>query len=160
MGLDMYLNGRAYLSAYDEEGQRKQEEIRKLFATTALGKFTPTYVTFEVMYWRKANAIHRWFVDNVQNGVDDCGTYPVSLDQLMELRETVETVLRTRDVDEAHVLMPPAAGFFFGSPEMDSYYWEYLNETKACLDIVAKKFFYTKLSGDTLNIYFEYSSSW
>lgn len=26
----------------------------------------------EIAYWRKANAIHRWFVDNVQNGTDDC----------------------------------------------------------------------------------------
>ena len=28
----------------------------------------------EVGYWRKANAIHGWFVRNVQNGKDDCGT--------------------------------------------------------------------------------------
>lgn len=25
-----------------------------------------------VGYWRKANQIHRWFVDNVQDGDDDC----------------------------------------------------------------------------------------
>jgi len=29
----------------------------------------------EVMYWRKANHIHGWFVKNVQKGKDDCGTY-------------------------------------------------------------------------------------
>ena len=42
----------------------------------------------EVMYWRKANAIHKWFVDNVQGGEDDCREYPVSNDQLIELRDT------------------------------------------------------------------------
>lgn len=26
----------------------------------------------QVAYWRKANAIHKWFVDNVQDGQDDC----------------------------------------------------------------------------------------
>lgn len=32
----------------------------------------------EIAYWRKANHIHKWFVDNVQYGVDDCGTYEVT----------------------------------------------------------------------------------
>ena len=39
-----------------------------------------------VLYWRKANAIHKWFVDNVQNGDDDCGDYEVYWEQLMELK--------------------------------------------------------------------------
>jgi hypothetical protein len=41
----------------------------------------------EVCYWRKANQIHKWFVDNVQGGVDDCGEYLVTEDELDELRE-------------------------------------------------------------------------
>ena len=46
-------------------------------------EFYKYYSAFdEVGYWRKANAIHRWFVDNVQNGEDDCGTYAVSKEQL------------------------------------------------------------------------------
>jgi hypothetical protein len=39
----------------------------------------------EVMYWRKANQIHKWFVDNVQDGVDDCKEYWVSEEKLQEL---------------------------------------------------------------------------
>ena len=31
-----------------------------------------SYIDEEVGYWRKANAIHKWFVDNVQDGNDDC----------------------------------------------------------------------------------------
>ena len=38
----------------------------------------------EVGYWRKANQIHKWFVDNVQDGVDDCGEYKVTKEQLIE----------------------------------------------------------------------------
>lgn len=41
----------------------------------------------EVMYWRKANHIHGWFVDNVQNGQDDCNSYYVDWDRLRELRD-------------------------------------------------------------------------
>ena len=29
----------------------------------------------EAMYWRKANQIHNWFVNNIQEGKDDCGNY-------------------------------------------------------------------------------------
>ena len=42
-------------------------------------------ITEEVGYWRKANAIHRWFVDVVQHGEDDCKLYEVSKEQLEEL---------------------------------------------------------------------------
>ena len=41
----------------------------------------------EIIYWRKANAIHKWFVENVQEGVDDCGEYEVTVEQLTELRD-------------------------------------------------------------------------
>lgn len=41
----------------------------------------------EIMYWRKANAVHKWFVDNVQGGEDDCGYYLVTKEQLEQLKE-------------------------------------------------------------------------
>lgn len=47
----------------------------------------------EVMYWRKANHIHAWFVDNVQGGNDDCGSYRVSDDKLRELNAVCRKVL-------------------------------------------------------------------
>ena len=39
----------------------------------------------EVCYWRKSNAIHNWFVNNIQDGKDDCGLYPVSKEKIKEL---------------------------------------------------------------------------
>ena len=44
--------------------------------------------------WRKANQVHRWFVENVQDGNDDCDCYQVSEEQLQELLDTCKTVIK------------------------------------------------------------------
>jgi hypothetical protein len=75
----------------------------------------------EIAYWRKANAIHNWFVKNVQNGVDDCGTYEVTPKQLENLRETIGQALD--GPESAQHYLPPTSGFFFGPTGIDDYYW-------------------------------------
>ena len=52
-----------------------------------------THIEEEIGYWRKANQIHNWFVNNVQNGNDNCGTYYVGVEQLEELSENCKAVL-------------------------------------------------------------------
>lgn len=47
----------------------------------------------EVGYWRKANQIHGWFVENVQGGIDDCGYYKVSKQNVEELLSLCNQVL-------------------------------------------------------------------
>lgn len=47
----------------------------------------------EVAYWRKANSIHNWFVQNVQEDVDDCDMYEVTKDKLEELLNLVKGVV-------------------------------------------------------------------
>lgn len=47
----------------------------------------------EVGYWRKANQIHGWFVENVQGGVDDCGYYKVSKQDVEDLLSLCNQVL-------------------------------------------------------------------
>lgn len=47
----------------------------------------------DVGYWRKANAIHAWFVDNVQEGKDDCEPHEVSKEQLMKLYLICKTIV-------------------------------------------------------------------
>ena len=81
----------------------------------------------QVGYWRKANAIHRWFVKNVQNGTDDCGTYVVSQEQLEELKALCEDVLN--DKVSALKALPTTSGFFFGSTAYDEYYIQDLHST-------------------------------
>ena len=42
--------------------------------------------------WRKANHIHKWFVDNVCGGVDDCEPYEVEDYQLEDLLAICKTI--------------------------------------------------------------------
>jgi hypothetical protein len=146
MGLDMYLNAKRYISKYSDEelGTKLAQEFPEL---AKIGK-PLNGVSVEAMYWRKANAIHKWFVDNVQNGVDDCGNYYVSRDHLMSLMDTIDTTLASRDSSN----LPPQAGFFFGSTEADNWYWEDLQNTRDALETILNSY------SDDWD--FEYHSSW
>lgn len=88
----------------------------------------------DVGYWRKANAIHRWFVDHVQHGIDNCAPYPVTAEDLQILLDTVEDVLAHQgDTDYADQHLPTQGGFFFGSTEYDADYWSDLEDTREIL---------------------------
>jgi len=109
-----------------------------------------------VGYWRKANQIHKWFVDNVQNGVDNCGEYLVKEDQLANLLETCKLIL-DKDPSKASVLLPVQSGFFFGSTDYDQYYFKDLENTVKIIESLFEK----DLDGGSYlegDIY--YSSSW
>ena len=124
MGLDMYLNAKRYLWTFPEDGEDAvaAKAIAELLGLT--GKRVKQ-VEAEAMYWRKANAIHKWFVDNVQEGTDDCGNYSVSKEQLEELRALILEAIETKNSS----LLPPTSGFFFGSDKVDDYYWDDLSTT-------------------------------
>jgi hypothetical protein len=90
MGLDMFLN-KCYSKYRKDDGT---------FSTNWDDCKIDMYgrsnrVTFSEMvgYWRKANHIHKWFVDNVQDGKDDCHEYYVSIKKLHELRDTCFDIL-------------------------------------------------------------------
>ena len=88
------------------------------------------YETLPCWYWRKANQIHKWFVDNIQGGVDNCEVYEVSIDQIKKLHRVVKETLRTKNTSK----LPPDNGFFFGSTTVDEFYWEDLRSTKKYLE--------------------------
>ena len=52
------------------------------------------WVACKVGYWRKANAIHKWFVDKVQNGIDDCSYYLVNYKNIQELKDICDKILQ------------------------------------------------------------------
>jgi hypothetical protein len=83
----------------------------------------------EITSWRKANAIHKWFVDNVQDGVDDCSQYKVTKEHLIQLHNTCNDVLNDHNLAES--LLPTQGGFFFGGVEYDDGYYYKLKETKS-----------------------------
>ena len=75
----------------------------------------------EVAYWRKANQIHHWFVENVQDGEDDCMVHrELTRQDLLNLLDIVSVVLRHPTT--AKDLLPTQSGFFFGEYEYDEYY--------------------------------------
>lgn len=109
---------------------------------------------YEVMYWRKANQIHQWFVDNVQNSVDDCGSYPVDSCQLEELLYDIDLVLGDHRIAED--VLPTQNGFFFGGTEYDDYYYADLRDTKRSLKPLLKRKMYKREDMFQLR----YTSSW
>jgi hypothetical protein len=54
----------------------------------------------EVGYWRKANAIHGWFVRELAGGVDECQPIHVSRENLITLRQLCLEALRDRNINE------------------------------------------------------------
>lgn len=135
MGLDMYLKADLYVG-----GMYEHNEVTGVISVTRRGKtyvIEPTDVvkiTLNVGYWRKANAIHKWFVDKVQDGVDECQRAWVSKDKLKELKELVEQELEARGSKRAGQALPPCEGFFFGSQEIDDWYYDDMEQTLKIID--------------------------
>lgn len=151
MGLDMYLSKKTYVKQWDHQSPEEKYEV----VVTKGGKPVDNiksnkvaYIVEEAGYWRKANQIHRWFVENVQRGDDNCGEYYVDREKLRELLELCKKVKSDSTLAEA--LLPSASGFFFGSTEYDEWYFNDVDNTIAILE--------EALEDDRADYY--YSSSW
>lgn len=154
MGLDMYLSKKYYIgNKYRKPEQRIKVVVPKNQADASSpvsGIHTKkiSEITEEAAYWRKANAIHKWFVDNIQGGEDDCREYYVPREQLQELVDICDKIIANHDL--APKLLPTQVGFFFGGDEYDEYYFGTLKETK--------KMLVEALKNEDGNFY--YQSSW
>ena len=145
MGLDMYLTAKRYMSDWVDAGDaEKQTAIQMLFPELSglqghFGDGSPVKeVRIEAGYWRKANAIHDWFVKNVQNGEDECQPHYVSREDLAELKTLCERAIaaRGRDFEEetSEDILPTASGFFFGGTEYNDWYYDNLADTIMIVD--------------------------
>jgi hypothetical protein len=154
MGLDMYLEARKYVSSYSDISDYEAiKEIMEL-KTGDIPEASSGSVSIGVMYWRKVNSVHEWFVNNVQDGKDDCGQYHVDRDKLVELMETCKKVVDNRgDTAVAEELLPTASGFFFGDTDYEEYYYEGLLWTIEGLERILNNPAYDHMD-------FQYSSSW
>jgi len=161
MGLDMTLSGKRYVRGYEgspESEQKLYKDTMESLGLTGLGEGTHMYVTFTAMDWRKCSAVHNWFVVNVQDGEDNCGSYGVSREQIGELIDLCERVAKSGDPEYAEEHLPTSMGSFFGSTEYDEYYFEQIDETARRLAEILTQLpetpdFFT-------NVRLEYSSSW
>jgi hypothetical protein len=154
MGLDMYLSARKYMSKYfDPADSERINAINDIFGIDGdeENDFGAQEIIFRAAYWRKANAIHQWFVDNVQDGQDDCGEYEVSREQLKSLMTICEQILADKKL--ARELLPTQSGFFFGSTEYDDWYMGDVQYTADRIKKVLEEPSFAKCG-------FNYSSSW
>ena len=156
MGLDMYLSRDYHLSTYqphpdsfpeqpDVAAKYSKEYAQASQIATILGTSLGddsgiVSVQVPVAYWRKANHIHNWFVENIGGGVDECQEMSLTRDELTELLKVC--VIVQQDHEQAPHLLPPREGFFFGGYELDSYYFAEITRTvialKATLDAAAE----------------------
>jgi hypothetical protein len=126
MGLDMYVNIRhkdtqSKLEAYKawenkysyEEFQRLTEEQKEEYRNSE-PEYDEEMYGKELMYWRKANQIHNWFVQNCQNGVDDCEQYPITVADLKKLKALCEKILTMTEVKQE--LRPTYPNGWFSEP--------------------------------------------
>ena len=150
MGLDMYLDKRTYVKQWDhiEEEKQYKVEVTRGGEPTNIDPKKVKYIIEEAGYWRKANAIHKWFVDNCQDGVDDCRDAYVGFKELQTLLDLCRIVII--DKSKAEQLLPSTSGFFFGNTEYDEWYY---NDIQNTIDILEKAL------EDKDGEYY-YSSSW
>jgi hypothetical protein len=135
MGLDMYLYAERYVSGSGYSDPTDKETYNTLLLAVNGDKFATKdmpsgTVRLKVGYWRKANAIHDYFVRECQNGVDECQETYIERDSLIELRDKcLELIKNKGNNDLASKLLPTAEGFFFGETEYDDWYWQEIENT-------------------------------
>ena len=161
MGLDMYLEARKYVGQdhYSNGKSTPNPEYTALVALAPKGLtdnvelFGGANLSLTVGYWRKANAIHGWFVNELANGVDECQEIYVPREKLVELRELCASVIKQPAM--AGDILPPQDGFFFGSNGIDEWY---LKDMQLTIDIIDNVL--NSVPEDEYGWSFSYRASW
>lgn len=126
-------------------------------------------IAVNIAYWRKANAIHNWFVQHCADGIDDCTPMHVSLEQLKALDQTLQEILQAPNEKlQRHIIeakLPPVEGFFFGDTNLDDPEWlaVYLDDVAETHRILTKEFELNKAVDQTassLSLAYQYQASW
>ena len=173
----------------DESKVRKDkiEDVKKNVKTQYLAwdtehEYGDEGVCEGIAYWRKANAVHKYFVDNVAGGVDNCEHAMVSKEMLEDLLDRAKRVKAAskliigevnngyrivdgkevpiiekgkiiEDASVARELLPTTEGFFFGSTDYDQWY---LADIESTIEQITKILETT----DFDNEYVIYEASW
>lgn len=154
MGLDMYLY------ALDDEDLDSFNKIKTILKETPDTEYSKEEDELlekfydkkgdELAYWRKANAIHKFFCDYGEV-VDEHIYYIIPRKLLVELLKKCMQVLIIKHETYSEETLPTCGGFFFGSLEYNEFYYNYLEETVNTL---------AKLLKEYKNDYFLYCASW
>ena len=147
MGLDQYLTAKKYVAKWNYDGGFDNRVITQEFQDllpmdtpdiTRYGQFAGITVEYPVGYWRKANAIHNYFVQTLGEGVDECQEMYVPRETLSDLRERCQDVIASSDMEQMaqEVGLETVSGFFFGDTEYGEWYKEDLKLTIEICDFV------------------------
>ena len=137
----------------------------------------------EAAYWRKANAIHKWFEDNCAYGEFENGSSCwVPKEDLIKLRDLCKKIMKECPLTEGRVqngsrlvngewqpiyedgkvmtnpeiaqeLLPCQDGFFFGSQRYDQWYYEDLESTVEQINKILE-------NTDFESEHIEYTANW
>jgi hypothetical protein len=167
MGLDMYLEAKKYVGKdnYSNRERTPNPDYAALLALAPKGlvdkvDFGGASVALTVGYWRKANAIHGWFVNTLAGGLDECQEIYVPRVALVDLLAACKAVLSVsagvskQDVADEFGLMP-TEGFFFGGYELDEYYDQDLKYTIEMIENIL-----TIIPENEYGWSFSYHASW
>jgi hypothetical protein len=190
MGLDMYLYKKTYVKNWEHNGPEKQHSFEVKVGGVIRPDIKPeriSYITEEVGYWRKFNALHGWFVQNCGDGEDKCQEMYVELEKMKELLETLQKVQellngselvtkvvsgwdgkdyevqRYDNTDEVEKIFSPTEGFFFGSNEIDIYFKEYVDSSVVLIKELLEEEKMTMEKAVVTGMYsgdFYYQASW
>ena len=142
----MYLTKKIYIKNWEHTPKENRSKLSLKVGGKTIDTKKATHVQLEVAYWRQANMIHQWFVDNAQHGIDNCAQYYVGYEQLVELykicvgiKEVFELYKRKDEFQEvAEKLLPTQEGVFFGTYEYEEEYMTDIEDTIEQLKDISK----------------------
>ena len=133
MGLDMYLSRKTYVQNWEHTKPEDRISIELSGNTKGIDPDKISYIIESVGYWRKANAIHGWIVDQCAGGEDRCQEIYMPKSKLEELYQLCCSILGEESeealVNAALEKLPPTEGFFFGTNKIGEWYKEDLRDT-------------------------------
>ena len=141
MGLDMNLYREVILTDSMKLVGRKGEAVEKIINEGEKDEHSKVRLVVHnsVCYWRKFNALHKYFNDHFNSHDDDnCVDMYMGIDDLRKLLLDLKNLRKQIKLNEDGIvenqeiceeILPPEDGFFFGSTALDKYYVEDIDDT-------------------------------
>jgi hypothetical protein len=103
----------------------------------------------DIGYWRKANAIHNFFVQECQDGVDECQLSIVRKTHLKDLLKRCKKAISVKNIylndgilkdgEGIEEYLPTTSGSFFGGTEFNEWFFNDVEETIELIEKVLKE---------------------
>lgn len=145
MGFDMYLNKKIDVDAeYGVLTGTISLKVGDKPVNVRLDRLK--FIVERQAQWYNAYSIHKWFVDNVQNGCDNDGYYEVCGCDLQKLVDNCKQILENKEL--AKTLLPAADSYGFACDVYDDRYFKQVEDTVKQLNDLEE------------HAWYEYSSGW